>query len=401
MITRQTILMLGISQLICWGISYYLIAAFGEFIIADFGWSGSTVYGGFSAALVIMALTSPLTGRLIDQYGGRGVMTAGSFLLAFGCVGIALSHTVPVYYFSWLLLGFGMRLTLYDAAFASLARIGGGGAKQAISQITLLGGLASTVFWPIGFYLAETFGWREALFVYAGFALLTLPLHLRIPKSRFTESQSSKDTSLNTTTGLAPHGKERIIAASLYALIFTLLNFLNSALSTHMISMLAGLGLTAAASVWISSLRGIGQSAARLCEVLFGRRLHPFTLLLIASSILPFGFVIGLFSGQFLITALLFAFLLGAGNGLMTITRGTLPLVLFDLSTYGTLVGKLLIPGFLVSAIAPVVYTFIITHFGEKAALIFSAILALLIFIAAATLQFRYKNGRMINLSNS
>lgn len=393
MITRQAVLVLGTSQLICWGISYYLIAVFGGFIAADLGWSDSIVYGGFSAALVIMALTSPLTGRLIDQYGGRLVMTVGSFLLAFGCMGIASTHTISVYYFFWVVLGFAMRLTLYDAAFASLARIGGTRAKRAISQITLLGGLASTVFWPVGFYLVETFGWREALFVYAGFALLTIPLHLMIPKGRLAETPLNKDNLLNTPQKMAAHKREKLIAGSLYALIFTLLNFLNSAMSTHMISILAGLGLTAAASVWVSALRGIGQSLARLSEVLFGRRLHPLSLTIIASSLLPFGFIIGLFSGRFIVTAFLFAFLFGAGNGLMTITRGTLPLVLFDHSTYGALVGKLLVPGFLLSAIAPLVYTSIIDHFGEQTALNFSAMLAFLVFAAAAILQSRYKKG--------
>ncbi|RNF39199.1 MFS transporter [Planococcus salinus] len=390
MITRQTILFLGISQLICWGISFYLIAAFGDYISQDLGWESSTVYGGFSAALIIMAITSPLTGRLIDQYGGRIVMTVGSVLLAFSCTGIALSQTIPNYYVSWVLLGFAMRLTLYDAAFASLARIGGAAAKRPISQITLLGGLASTLFWPIGFFLAETFGWRAALLVYAGFALSTVPLHLSIPKNRFEEQQPDAENPIPHPPASAGNARERMIAASLYTLIFTVLNFLNAGMSTHMISLLAGLGLTAAASVWISTLRGIGQSLARLCEVVFGRRLHPITLTVAASAVLPVGFAIGLFSGQFLTAAFFFAFLFGAGNGLMTITRGTLPLVLFDHKTYGSLVGKLLVPGFLLSAVAPLAYTFLIEHFGENGALNFSVLLAFLVFCASVILRFRF-----------
>src|SRR5205085_2185278 len=121
---------------------------------------------------------SPLSGRLIDRYGGRRVMVAGSAITFLGCLGLALSHDVATYYAAWLCLGLGMRMTLYDAAFAALARIGGPGAKGPISQITLLGGLASTVFWPIGYFLAGALGWRGAVFAYAGFALLTIPLHL-------------------------------------------------------------------------------------------------------------------------------------------------------------------------------------------------------------------------------
>lgn len=389
MITRQTVISLGMSQLICWGISYYSIAVFGTRIAADLDWSETTVYGGFSTALVIMAITSPLTGRLIDRYGGSFVMSWGSALLSLGCSGIALSNSIGVYYASWVLLGFAMRLTLYDAAFAALARIGGIHAKRPISQITLLGGLASSVFWPVGFMLAEAFGWRAALLIYAGFALLTIPLHLSLPKQRFNNKKELPSSLLPVITA----DKERWVAGSLYALIFTLLNILNSAMSTHMITILAGLGLTAALSVWISTLRGIGQSFARVCEVLFGARLHPISLTILASGILPLGFFSGLLSGRFLTAALLFAFLFGAGNGLMTITRGTLPLILFDHNTYGATVGKLLVPGFLLSAISPIFYTFIINKYGEHTALVVSAVLAFIIFVLSLVLKSRYFHG--------
>ncbi|WP_223633012.1 MFS transporter [Planococcus sp. 4-30] len=390
MITRRTVISLGISQLVCWGISYYLIAAFGARIAEDLGWTDAIVYGGFSASLVIMAIASPLTGRLIDRYGGSIVMSIGSILLALGCGGIALSHSLGTYYASWMVLGFAMRLSLYDAAFAALARIGGAHAKRPISQITLLGGLASTIFWPIGFFLTETFGWRPALIIYATLALLTLPLHLSLPKGRFSEVRHTADAAMPPLSPAATTAREKWIAGSLYALIFTLLNFLNSGMSTHMITLLAGLGLTAALSVWISTLRGIGQSLARVCEVLFGARLHPVSLTILASALLPIGFITGLFSGEFLTAALLFAFLFGAGNGLMTITRGSLPLVLFDHDTYGTYVGKLLIPGFLLSAIAPIVYTYVINRFGEQTALTGSAGLAFIIFALSLVLKSRY-----------
>ncbi|MDN7227085.1 MFS transporter [Planococcus sp. N064] len=390
MITRRTVLFLGLSQLVCWGISYYLIAAFGEVIADDLGWSSTLVYGGFSAALAVMGLTSPLTGKLIDQYSGRFVMSAGSLLLAIGCAGIALSQSVLAYYISWIVLGFAMRLSLYDAAFATLVRIAGSGAKRSISQITLLGGLASTVFWPIGFFLSESFGWRAALLVYAGFALLTLPLHLAILKERFEENGTVVEQKSAAFEKLNLMGRERIYAGSLYALIFTLLNFLNSAMSAHMIAILSGLGLAASVSVWISTLRGIGQSLARVGEILFGGRLHPFKLTILASSLLPLCFAIGLFSGKFLATAFIFAFLYGAGNGLMTITRGSLPLVLFDNRTYGAFVGKLLVPSFLLSAIAPVFYTVIIEQYGEQATLLFSVALAFVVFAAASWLKKRY-----------
>jgi MFS family permease len=388
LIARRTVVCLGLSQLVCWGISYYLIGAFGELIAADLGWSPSLVHGGFSAALVVMGLSSPLVGRAIDRHGGRAVMTAGSIAAALGCAGLALAQNVWVYYAAWLCLGLAMRMTLYDAAFAALARIAGAAAKRPISQITLLGGLASTVFWPIGHTLAAYAGWRGAVLAYAGFALLTIPLHLALPRGRAAPSPEAPP---ERPPAPAPRGRGRLLAGSLYALIVALTSFLNSGMSAHMIAMLAGLGMAAGLAVWIATLRGIGQSSARLCEVLSGSRLHPLTLSVLATALLPVAFLAGLLGGHFLAAAIAFAFLYGAGNGLATIIRGTLPLVLFAPGAYGALVGRLLAPSFILAALAPVAYALVIEHFGDLAAFTLSAAIAAIILAAAITLRLRFR----------
>ena len=181
-----------------------------------------------------------------------------------------------------------MRCTLYDAAFAALARIGGAEARKPMAQITLLGGLASTAFWPIGEQLAAAFGWRGAVFAYAGFALLTIPLHLALPDGRAGERARPA-----VAPPLAEIRREHWIAGGLYALIVTLTNILNAGMSAHMIGILAGLGLAAPVAVWIATLRGIGQSGARLAEVLFGGGLSPPALTLAAAAVLPLCFVVG------------------------------------------------------------------------------------------------------------
>lgn len=387
MIPRSTVLCLGLAQLVSWGISYYLIGAFGERIAAEFGWSQALIHGGLSAALLVMGLASPLIGRLIDRHGGRRVMCAGSLLTAAGCVGLALAQGVIAYYAAWLCLGLAMRLTLYDAAFAALARIGGRAARRPIAQITLLGGLASTVFWPLGHALAEQLGWRGALLVYAGFALLTLPLHLALPRGAAPAERG-------TTPAAAPlpPGDMRL-AGLLYALIVTLAGVLNAGMSAHMIGILTGLGLPAAIAVWIAATRGIGQSLARLCEVLFGARASPFDLNLLACLVLPLCFAAGLAGGASALAALGFAFAYGAGNGILTITRGTLPLLLFDPLRYGSEVGRLLAPGFLLSAAAPLLYALLIERHGAAAALILSGALAATMLAAALALRLRF--GRL------
>jgi predicted MFS family arabinose efflux permease len=388
LISRRTVLFVGLSQLINWGITYYLVGAFGTLIAADLGWSPPVVYGGFTSGLVVMGLVSPVAGRTIDLYGGRRVMILGSVLAAIGCAGIALAHGIITYYAAWVCVGLAMRLTLYEAAFAALARIGGPEAKNPISQITLLGGLASTTFWPIGHLLAEHFGWRGAVLAYSGFALLTIPLHLAIPTSRYDHARTGQSETKHVP--LAQNGRDRLVAASLYATIASLANFLNSGMSSHMIALLAGYGIAASTAVWISSLRGIGQSSSRFSEVMFGSRIHPLTLNLLAAMVLPFCFVAGLFSGKLLIAAIVFAFFYGAGNGILTITRGTLPLALFDHSTYGAYTGQLLVPSFILSAFAPIAYAFVIGRFGEGGALYLSAALAMVILAAAVTLKIKF-----------
>jgi predicted small integral membrane protein len=354
----------------------------------DLGWSQTLVFGGFSAALAVMGVFSAPVGRLIDRHGGRPVMAAGSILIALGCTGIALAHHVMLFYASWLVLGLGMRMALYDAAFATLARIGGPAARRPISGITLLGGLASTLMWPVGEILASLLGWRGAVLCYAGFALATLPLHLAIPSFQHERPASARHAEvapLATTRG------DRIFAGLLYALVAMLTNFLNSGMSSHMIGILSGLGMAATLAVSVATLRGVGQSLARLAELLFGRRLDPLMLGVVATGLMPVGFVAGLFSGSSVPAGIAFAFLYGAGNGLTTIVRGTQPLVLFDPRDYGTLVGRLIAPGFFLSALAPVLYALTIEHFGHGAALHLSLGVALLTLAGSLALWIRFE----------
>ena len=387
MIGRRTVLALGASQLVCWGISFYLIGVFGDLIVADLGWRRAVVFGGFSVGLLTMGVASPVVGRLIDRHGGAPVMAAGSVLSALGCAGIAVAQNHAVYFGAWIVLGVAMRSTLYDAAFAALARIGGAEARRQMAQVTLIGGLAATCFWPIGHVLADALGWRGALLVYAGFALLTVPVHLTIP-SGVADAAVPAQRSTPSASPVA-HGRDRILAGSLYALIVALTNALNAGMSAHMIGMLVELGLAATMAVSIASLRGIGQSTARLAEILFGARLHPIVLNLMATILLPLSFAVGLASGVSLAAAAAFTFFYGASNGILSITRGTVPLVLFDTATYGRYVGKLLAPSFVVAAASPLVFATVIEQTGATGGLALSIALAVVMLAAAAILRRR------------
>lgn len=376
---------LGLSQLLHWGLSYYLIGVFGGRIAADMGWSHATVYSGFSVALLVMGVLSSPIGRLVDRVGGRLPMSLGAVLAAAGCVGLAVGHEYWLYLLSWVSLGAAMRLTLYDAAFAALAKAFGSGAKRPIAQITLLGGLASTAFWPFGNWLAENWGWRGACWVYAAIAIASIPLFLTLPKVALPGAVRAE-----AGPPLPPPPPPSRLAAWLFAYTVGGLNFLNAAFSAHMIVVLAALGLALPVAVWVASLRGIGQSSARFCEVVFGGRINPLDLHLGAALGFPVSFVAGVWSGDWLVAAMAFALVYGASNGLMSITRGTLPLVLFDPRTYGATVGKLLTPGFVLAAVAPSAYAGLLDGFGPRATLWVSAFLALTITAAAGVLRRRF-----------
>lgn len=341
---------LGPSQLVCWGISYYLIGILGEPMAQDLGWSRTVVYGGFSWALLVMGVVSAAVGRAIDRHGGRPVMLVGSLTTALGCLVLATAHHWGVFFLAWTVLGIAMRLTLYDAAFATLTRILGQEARRPISQITLLGGLASTVFWPLGMLFADWWGWRGTAVAYAGIALLvTVPLHWLIPRA--PRNASPAEAISAEPTRPAPH---RFVGL-LFAIMVALIGFLASAMSAHMVSLLIGLGLATSVAVGLAALRGVGQTSARLAEVLFGARLHPAVLGILAAVCLPLGMVAGGLSAWWTGFGAIFALIYGAGNGLATIVRGALPLFLFGASGYGARVGRLVAPSFVVAAAAPAV----------------------------------------------
>ncbi len=398
MITKGLVIRLGIGQLIGWGTSYYLIGNFGPRLAVMHGWNETIIYAGFSFALLIMGAVSPLCGQLIDRHGGRLVMAAGSIFHAGGCIMLAMTSSLWGYFIAWFLLGIAMRFTLYDAAFAALARLGGSNARRAMGQITLFGGLASTIFWPLGHYLDAHFGLAGALFCYAGFALLALPLNLSIPAKstpaalpappgptninppqQHASMAKPHDAKANKSHPAGPQltPRQQMICGVLYAAIMSLINIINAAMSAHMIPLLAGLGLVMAQAINIASLRGFGQLSSRLAEILFGRHFNPVTVTVFASALLLLSFVIGFGAGFSLLAAIIFCVSFGAANGILTITRGTVPLLIFDPAHYGTQVGRLLLPGFILSALSPSLFALTMEAIGAKGTLVILCLLAL------------------------
>ena len=367
---------------------HYLIGVFGGAIGAELGWRLAFVQGGFSLALVVMGLTSGLVGGWINRQGGRRAMMTGCWCGAAGCAVLATTHGVAQYFLGWLLLGCGMRLALYDAAFATLAHVGGAASKRAMSQITLFGGLASTAFWPLGQFLMQHIGWRGALWVYAALLLLASALHLAIPvRAAGGALPPSQPVAAKTTHAASVQWDAD---KWLFGFIAAAVMFMQIGLAAHLIELLRGADWDAATAVTLASVFGLGQFSGRAWVVAWGWRIDAVKLNLLPASLLCGAFVIYLLAGHTLIGAAVFAFFYGTGNGMATVTRGAMPLLLFDAASYGRIVGGILRPAFMLSAAAPIAFALSIGWWGHAATVALTLVLAVALLGASVALHRRF-----------
>jgi MFS family permease len=374
---------LGVTQILSWGTIFYTPVLIVPLIAAERGWSISFAMGGFSFGLLVAGLVSPYVGRSIDRFGGHVVMTIGSLIGALGLFLIVHADRPFAYYAVWMLLGVAMAANLYDSAFATLGRIFGLGARRPITALTLAGGFASTVSWPVTYLLIENVGWTGTYLVYALLlACVAAPLHaLALPRSRFEAVVPAQNGREEPVKLLPPYGLPFILVASAFASYA----FVPSGLSAHLLAIFGRTGIDAGTVVWIGALFGPAQVGARLIEFAFGRNLYPLWVVRFALSTLLCAFIMLALLGISTGTAAAFALLFGGANGLVTITRGAVPLALFGASGYGRLIGRLAGPFLLVQSAAPLVMAFVIEHTSDPAALALAAgfaSIALICFVA-------------------
>jgi len=343
---------LGIAQIISWGTLFYSIAVLGPPMAHALAVSDVALYGSFTAGLFLSGIASPWVGRRIDRYGGRSVLAAGSVLGAIACALLASAMNAAMLLLGWLVAGLAMAACLYDPAFATLYRVSGPAYRRSVTALTLFGGFASTVFWPLSQYLLETRGWRVAFAVHAALnALVCIPLHLTfVPRATWAAT-----TAPSAAPGAGPAARRGAFAW--IAAAFALAAFLASAISAHLVVLLAAGGLAARDAVIVGALIGPMQVAGRVMEFAFSHRLPPLAVGTLAFALLAVALVVLCLVQGIWIAALAFALLYGWANGLMTIVRGTVPSVLFGSRDYGALLGRLAQPQFILKAFAPVAVT--------------------------------------------
>ncbi len=373
---RVVITALGIVQILAWGTSFYIPAVFAEPIVKDTGWSLGWVVGGTSVGLLVAGLISPQVGRVIDVHGGRPVLLASSLFYAAGLAGIGLAPALPVYLLAWVLLGIGMGTGLYDAVFAALGRLYGSEARGPITNLTLFGGFASTVCWPLSAFMIEHVGWRTACFAYAALHLVVaLPLQMAVIR-RAPKPAAAAPAPADAAQSLAPAriANETLIFA-LLALVLSVAAGIGSIVVVHLLIFLQARGVDFAVAVSLGTLFGPAQVGARVVERLFGSRYHPIWTMIGSCSLMAVGLL--LLVGKFPVL-LLIILLYGAGYGISWIGRGTLPLALFGPVRFPRLMGKLAFPSLIVQALAPSAGALLIEASGADATIGVLTVLALI-----------------------
>jgi MFS family permease len=356
---------LGITQILAWGSTYYLPAVIAKAVSEDTGWPLEWVVGGLSLGLLIAALISPRVGAAIDRRGGRNILALSAGSICLGLLGLAAASNLFWYVGAWLIVGVGMGAGLYDAAFATLGRLYGQQGRSAITMLTLFGGLASTVCWPLSAFLLDQVGWRGTCIAYAVIQLLiALPLYLLVlPREAPTHFDSPTGIRSDRNSDRKSH---RYLLPVLLAMTLTLSAVISSTLSVHLLNILQATGLTLGAAVALGALIGPSQVAARAIEMAVARFHHPIWTKLASVGFTALG-VGALFANLPMVPLALIFY--GAGIGLESIARGTLPLALFGSEGYATLMGRLAMPSLIAQAAAPSVGALLIERPGSSAVL--------------------------------
>lgn len=344
---------LGVIQIFAWGSSYYLLAVLAQPIAQDTGWPVAWIVAGLSLGLLIAGLISPKVGSTIEHRGGRPVLTCSALLLAAGLLGLAVAPNLPVYFVAWMVMGLGMGAGLYDAAFATLGRLYGQTARHAITTLTLFGGLASTVCWPLSAFLVSTLEWRGACLVYAAFQLfVAVPVYLLVVPGPNLIPQTPSEAAVASAAFELPARKPRRLQLIFLLLAggLTISAVISATISVHLFTILEANGIALSAAVALGALVGPSQVGARAIEMMIAKYHHPIWTKM-ASVVFVAAGLGALWTGSpYIATTLVFY---GAGIGLESIARGTLPLSLFGANGYAAMMGRLAMPSLIAQALTP------------------------------------------------
>jgi MFS family permease len=375
----RPIFALGVTQIVGYGTLYYAFGVLAVPLTAEVGVSLPFAYGAFSVALLAAGVVAPFAGRAIDRYGARRVMALGSGGAGLALVSLSQATDAITLVGALILVEMVSAAVLYDAAFAALAQsAGAAGARRAITLMTLIGGFASTVFWPVTLGLTESLGWRETYLIFAALHLVVcVPLHLTLARQHAEEGVASAKPAIAALLPAAQHGK----AMFWLAVGFSIVGAVLSALTVQWVPALRATGLSDSAAVAAGTLMGPAQVGVRVIDLFFGVRRHPMTMAIMSVGLLALSLGLLLVVPAGLVGAMIFAIMFGLASGLTSIVRGTVPLALFGAAGYASRLGILAGLRLAGSALAPFALSLALVHLGAgiTISITFGAALAALI----------------------
>jgi MFS family permease len=392
-VTRVPLIALCVTEITSWGILYYAFPVLAPDISHDTGWSTGAITAAFSAALVLAALGGIPLGRALDRHGPRALMTGGSVLGALAVLGLAAAPNLGWFVAAWLLAGTAMTAVLYQPAFAALTRYHAPHHLGALTTLTLVAGLASTVFAPLTSALADQMSWRAVYLVLAAIlAAVTIPLHYfalrrpwpppieRHPASGGSagDGDAGRDQSNDQMDAALRTAVRTVVRSSPFLLLtaaLTLSAFSMYAVLTNLIPLLTARGASSGIAAWALGLGGVGQVAGRLGYRALVRRssVRTRTVCILAASALTTTVLAAVPGPLPLLIAI--AVLAGTTRGIATLLQATAVSDRWGTAAYGSLSGVMAAPVTIAGAIAPAAGAALATGLGGYPAL-FAALAA-------------------------
>ncbi|MFM9844399.1 MAG: MFS transporter [Dongiaceae bacterium] len=382
------VLALAVAQIVSWGTVYYSFSLLILPMEAELGWTRSGICGALSFGLLIAGLCAYGAGSWIDRHGGRWLMTGGTLLASLMLAAWSQVHTLTVLYLIWAGLGAAMAATLYESVFVVLTRRFPQSFRLRITVLTLIAGFASTIFVPLTEILVQSQGWRGALMILAAVNLaVCLPIH----------ALWLRDGATRARPPAPPVDRKALLRRALrnpvfwgLALCLTAYNATFSALTFHLIPLLAERGVGIAVAIAAVALLGPSQVAARLLIFLFARRLPTALTGRIVLLGLPVALALLIRFPDSTSALFLAAVYYGSANGIMTIIRSAAVPDLISRDGYGSINGMLALPVVAAQALSPLAAALIWSLTGGYGAVLWTLLVvstvAAMAFWAAAAL---------------
>ena len=355
---------LGVTQIMGYGTLMYAYAVLLPHMAKDLDLSLSQIFGVLSVGLLFGGLVSPLSGYLTDRFGGRWVMVGGSVFAGLSLVAMSQVNTWQQLLITILVAeGAGM-FVLYNVAFASVARLNlSVSTQRSISIITLFGGVASTIFWPLTLVLFNIHGWQLTWMILgAAYLIVCLPIHALVLNGPERDNAGVGKALAPNWPELQGEARKRGMLWMVLSFIFS--GYLMGAIMTLWVTNVQDLGHTAAMAAVAGAVIGPFKTVGRFFEMLINQSMHPLKTYLLALSLQFGGLFLLLSFGFSTLGILIAAAIYGMGDGIKTIVRGTLPLALFGHKGFGTRLGWIGSISMAVNATAPFVFAWFTQVYG-------------------------------------